>query len=71
MCCHKKCIAKCQISTECLPIDKVNLDAGDLQTDVNETNEETIEQLPGGLKRVNSVSNLTIPGLLMLFPLYH
>ena len=77
LCCHKKCISKCQINTECLPTDKISMKSeynGLNQSDVsiNETFEEiTINsenpaepRSPQSMKRVNSVSNLTIPGML-------
>lgn len=73
MCCHKKCVAKCQTSNPC-SLDKVSQvkteptvsDAvqPELCTEDGENN------LDDHLKRVNSVSNLSIPGLLSVHICY-
>ncbi|XP_019767853.1 PDZ domain-containing protein 8 isoform X1 [Dendroctonus ponderosae] len=66
MCCHKKCVAKCQTSSSCsadssaLPktVDAPLIDAV-LQPDGCFDDAEGMES---NLKRVNSVTNLSIPG---------
>lgn len=68
LCCHKKCITKCQMSTECMPNDKSSYSADGvelLQTEVvtTEAIDDAGDLTQNGLKRVNSVNNLTIPGI--------
>ncbi|XP_030755746.1 PDZ domain-containing protein 8 [Sitophilus oryzae] len=64
MCCHKKCVVKCQTGTRCssdkpIPVTSdVSLSDVVLQTDVAPDDESS----GNNLKRVNSVTNLTIPG---------
>lgn len=63
MCCHKKCVAKCQTSNPC-SLDKVS-QAKTEPTDAVLQPEPCTEEennLDEHLKRVNSVSNLSIPG---------
>lgn len=73
LCCHKKCISKCQVSTECLPADRSSLksDISDIvQPEIITTevcDESNIDGLEtkmsiSPLKRVNSANNLAIPG---------
>ncbi|KAJ8936902.1 hypothetical protein NQ318_010929 [Aromia moschata] len=72
LCCHKKCIVKCQMSTGCNPSDKASLRSEVSVSDVllqpeitmTEAEEEPMETQTDGnnLKRVNSVNNLAIPG---------
>lgn len=71
LCCHKKCISKCQISTECIPADRQSnkSDLQDLQPDILLTEladdaaaEPECKQGLSFLKRVNSANNLAIPG---------
>ncbi|CAH1154690.1 unnamed protein product [Phaedon cochleariae] len=68
MCCHKKCISKCQMSTGCNPGMKNEVSASEvtLQPEITmtEIGEDVTESssLGNGLKRVNSVNNLAIPG---------
>lgn len=67
LCCHKKCIAKCQMNTECLPNDKSGFAADGvelLQPEIvtTETVDDCGDTAQNSLKRVNSVNNLTIPG---------
>ncbi|KRT86807.1 C1 domain containing protein [Oryctes borbonicus] len=75
LCCHKKCISKCQVSTECVPIETTHLKGENVEMvqpdmNINEVaDDSSIENDSGleskqyfSLKRVNSVSNLTIPG---------
>ncbi|KAJ8927760.1 hypothetical protein NQ314_019764 [Rhamnusium bicolor] len=72
LCCHKKCIVKCQMSTGCNPSDRnmlksdvsvsdVMLQPEIIMTEVGEDVTET-KNCGNGLKRVNSVNNLAIPG---------
>lgn len=64
MCCHKKCVAKCQTSNPC-SLDKVS-QAKTEPTDAVLQPEPCTEEennLDEHLKRVNSVSNLSIPGM--------
>ncbi|XP_072392381.1 PDZ domain-containing protein 8 [Diabrotica undecimpunctata] len=65
LCCHKKCIVKCQMSNGCNPNLKVDNSASEgpeiTMTEVGEDLSET-KPLGNGLKRVNSVNNLAIPG---------
>lgn len=65
LCCHKKCIAKCQTSTACIQGDK-KTEPETVQPEITMTeppDEVTQEYVEGGLKRVNSVKNLAIPGM--------
>lgn len=67
LCCHKKCITKCQMSTECVPSDKTSFASEAvelLQPEIaTETADDGCEGTQGGaLKRVNSANNLAIPG---------
>nr|CAI5826053.1 unnamed protein product [Callosobruchus analis] len=72
MCCHKKCIVKCQTSTGCNPNYKGEVSVSDviLQPEITMTEACDDSQPPtdggkhfgGNLKRVNSVNNLAIPG---------
>lgn len=68
LCCHKKCIAKCQMSTECMPSDKSTFSAEGvelLQPEVVavESVDDSGDSGQNALKRVNSVNNLMIPGM--------
>lgn len=70
LCCHKKCISKCQISTECVLPDRQGQksDLQDLQPDIalTELTDDASETECKGLtliKRVNSANNLSIPGI--------
>ncbi|KAJ8920552.1 hypothetical protein NQ315_005421 [Exocentrus adspersus] len=70
LCCHKKCIVKCQMSTGCnlndrtlkseVSISDVLLHPEITMTEIGE--EVTDENCTNNLKRVNSVNNLAIPG---------
>lgn len=71
LCCHKKCIVKCQMSTGCNPSNrtlKSEVSVSDvlLQPEITmtEVGEEVTDERTcvGALKRVNSVNNLAIPG---------
>ncbi|GJQ73115.1 hypothetical protein Trydic_g1744 [Trypoxylus dichotomus] len=79
LCCHKKCISKCQVSTECVPIETTHLKEENVEMvqpdiNINDTVDDTSIENDSGLdqkqyislKRVNSVNNLTIPGDLKL-----
>ncbi|XP_066255408.1 PDZ domain-containing protein 8 [Euwallacea similis] len=66
MCCHKKCVVKCQTSNACV-IDRLAQIKTDPSTEaVLQSADggiiEDPDNLEGNLKRVNSVSNLSIPG---------
>ncbi|XP_060526911.1 PDZ domain-containing protein 8 isoform X2 [Cylas formicarius] len=64
MSCHKKCVVKCQNNNGCSverQRGEVSLSDVVLQADGATSVEET-EQLGGSLKRVNSVTSLTVPG---------
>ncbi|KAJ3664757.1 hypothetical protein Zmor_000302 [Zophobas morio] len=69
LCCHKKCIAKCQTSTACIQSDK-KVEPEPVQPEITMT--EPPEEVPpseyaeASLKRVNSVKNLAIPGAHLL-----
>lgn len=77
MCCHKKCISKCQISTECVPDRQINKsDLQDLQPDITlgELADDAVETECKGIsfiKRVNSANNLAIPGKKYMFDNSH
>ncbi|KAL1491277.1 hypothetical protein ABEB36_011896 [Hypothenemus hampei] len=61
MCCHKKCVVKCQTSSACKEVaqNKTNeLTIDVLQSDVDDCG----DLINGTLKRVNSVTNLSVPG---------
>lgn len=63
LCCHKKCVAKCQLSTACLrnnEDDAVLLQPEIIMTEAAACCDNGAET--GGIKRVNSVNSLTIPG---------
>ncbi|XP_044259435.1 PDZ domain-containing protein 8 [Tribolium madens] len=60
LCCHKKCIAKCQTSTACIQGEK-KTEPETVQPEITMT-EPPDEYTEGELKRVNSVKNLAIPG---------
>nr|XP_023021028.1 PDZ domain-containing protein 8 [Leptinotarsa decemlineata] len=68
LCCHKKCIVKCQMSTGCNPNMKTDVLVSDVILQPEITMTEVAEDitdaknLGNGLKRVNSVNNLAIPG---------
>ncbi|RZC35179.1 PDZ domain-containing protein 8, partial [Asbolus verrucosus] len=74
LCCHKKCIAKCQTSTGCVQSEKKVEQSEPVQPEITMT--EPSDEAPEGqaesgssdvnLKRVNSVKNLAIPGTFML-----
>ncbi|CAH1188292.1 unnamed protein product [Phyllotreta striolata] len=59
LCCHKKCIIKCQTSKGCNPNNK-NEGSDGPEITMTEIGEDIA--IGNGLKRVNSVNNLTIPG---------
>lgn len=71
MCCHKKCISKCQLSTDCALVDRMSIKSdssdqpdliiGDVADD-NYIDEEAGNSEGINIKRVNSVNNLSIPG---------
>lgn len=63
LCCHKKCIAKCQLNTECIPNDKIeSVELLQSEMIASETMNEGGDASQGSLKRVNSANNLLIPG---------
>ncbi|XP_018569402.1 PDZ domain-containing protein 8 [Anoplophora glabripennis] len=71
LCCHKKCIVKCQMSTGCNPNErtlKSEVSVSDVLLQPEITMTEVGEEVTGenncgnNLKRVNSVNNLAIPG---------
>ncbi|KAK9882847.1 hypothetical protein WA026_023545 [Henosepilachna vigintioctopunctata] len=75
MCCHKKCISKCQLASDCRPSESTGssttvnpeitmTEADDLSvTDTEGKATNTTSTTPSGsIKRVNSVSNLSLPG---------
>ncbi|XP_065156770.1 PDZ domain-containing protein 8 isoform X2 [Atheta coriaria] len=72
MCCHKKCISKCQLSTDCALVDRMSIKSdssdqpdliiGDVADD-NYIDEEAGNSEGINIKRVNSVNNLSIPAL--------
>ncbi|XP_068910314.1 PDZ domain-containing protein 8 [Tenebrio molitor] len=70
LCCHKKCIAKCQTSTACVQSDKKGEQAETVQPEITMTEPpEEVQDASftdGALKRVNSVHNLVIPGSQLL-----
>ncbi|XP_022900030.1 PDZ domain-containing protein 8 [Onthophagus taurus] len=77
LCCHKKCITKCQVSTDCVQSDIVIKTDG-IESDISIKDVIVQDDLSGldksdtdssgelksscNLKRVNSANNLTIPG---------
>ncbi|XP_056649071.1 PDZ domain-containing protein 8 isoform X1 [Diorhabda sublineata] len=65
LCCHKKCIVKCQMSNGCNPNSKTEHSSSEgpeiAMTDIGEEITES-KPLGNGIKRVNSVNNLAIPG---------
>lgn len=70
MCCHKKCVAKCQTSNPC-SFDKVSQvktepTVSDAVLQPEPCTEDAENNLDEHLKHLNSVSNLSIPGLLRL-----
>lgn len=69
LCCHKKCIAKCQMNTECVPNDKISDGVELLQPEIVTTEivDECGDTIQNSLKRVNSVNNLSIPGKYLLY----
>ena len=65
MCCHKKCVAKCQNSNGCNPDKTMSVKSEVSLSDVILQPDNVAEEMENGcgnLKRVNSVTNLTIPG---------
>lgn len=70
LCCHKKCIVKCQMSTGCNAPIGATSNGGNKQDSIpdvilqpDEAVDDFAEEVQGSnLKRVNSVNNLTIPG---------
>ncbi|XP_045460736.1 PDZ domain-containing protein 8 isoform X1 [Harmonia axyridis] len=70
MCCHKKCIVKCQLASDCRQSDTTLVPGGiqpEITTtesdDLNVTDSEGKTTYPSStIKRVNSVNNLSIPG---------
>ncbi|KAK9712548.1 Peptidase family M50 [Popillia japonica] len=74
LCCHKKCISKCQIGTECVPMETAHLKSENVEVvqpdmnineavdDINESDNNLDTKQYFSLKRVNSANNLTIPG---------
>lgn len=80
LCCHKKCVFKCQTSTTCTSVDVSRIDSQPEIT-MTEVPEDQVTELSdsemhkqysadtgpqtfngNGMKRVNSVNSLTIPG---------
>ncbi|KAG5879738.1 hypothetical protein JTB14_033340 [Gonioctena quinquepunctata] len=68
LCCHKKCIVKCQMSTGCNPSLKSDVSASDVMLQPEIIMTEVAEDIADAnnisncLKRVNSANNLAIPG---------
>lgn len=72
MCCHKKCLVKCQLVSDCQPADTSDsmrvrpeitmTEANAIEQQSGEIDNERQELSLGAMKRVNSVSNLLVPG---------
>ncbi|XP_017773044.1 PREDICTED: PDZ domain-containing protein 8 [Nicrophorus vespilloides] len=62
LCCHKKCIAKCQTSTDCVPNKPEAADVSQPEIIMTEACDDIDDDMDLAMKRVNSANNLCIPG---------